>query len=94
MRFRPILLAISLFLYGCIERISPEIGDPDSPVEASSKAISKVLRSDHPPDMKQVPKALNQKTVNVFDSSSPEQPEDAIILSVDSNTISLPTPST
>ena len=82
MRFRLVLVAVSLFLYGCIERISPEIDDHDSPVEASSKATSKVLRSDHPPDIKQVPQTLNQKTVNVFDSSSPEHLEDAIILSV------------
>ena len=82
MRSRLILVALSLFFYGCSESISPDIRDRDSSVEASSRAISKVLRSDHLPAMKQIPQTLNQKTVNVFDSSSEEYPEDAIILSV------------
>ena len=82
MRSRLILVALSLFFYGCSESISPDIRDRDSSVEASSRAISKFLRSDHLPAMKQIPQTLNQKTVNVFDSSSEEYPEDAIILSV------------
>ncbi len=82
MRSRLILVALSLFFFGCSESISPNIRDSDSSVKASSRAISKFLRSDHLPDSKQVPQTLNQKTVNVFDSSSAEHLEDAVILSV------------
>ena len=82
MRSRLILVALSLFFFGCSESISPNIRDSDSSVKASSRAISKFLRSDHLPGSKQVPQTLNQKTVNVFDSSSAEHLEDAVILSV------------
>ena len=82
MRSRLIIVALSLFFYGCSESISPDIRDPDSLAEALPSAISKFISSDHLPDKKQVSQTLNQKTVNVFDSSSAEYPEDAIILSV------------
>ena len=82
MRSGLILVALSLFLCGCGKRISPDIRDSDSSIEGSPLPISKILQSDHFPDLKQVPQTMSQKTVNVLTSSSGEDFEAAIVLSV------------
>ena len=82
MRSRLTLVALSLFFYGCGERISPDIRSPDSSIKGPPVPISKIFQLDHPPDLKQVSQTFNQKFVNVLDSSAGANPEDAIVLPV------------